>query len=276
MKKGFTLVELSIVLVIIGLLIGGILTAQSLVSSSKAQSTIRQLSQYNTALRLFKDKFRAMPGDFNRAAEIWGATPSGNCYSSDAGTGSQTCSGDGDGIVDYNTTGSNNATERHEMYSLWEHLQNAQTFDDGVDYTGTAYSRNAFPNCVYSGGRCFVPGVNMPTTPYGDTTAFTLHYEPGFGSGPMTGKHIFVLFNSENFHTSSWQGTYLGQAITPVDGLAFDAKLDDGLPYTGIVGNLGSSAVSPNCTNGDYTSSAEYNVSYTDAACVMKFAAEEY
>ena len=62
-KKGFTLVELSIVLVIIGLLIGGILVAQSLIDSTKMQAFIRQTGQYDSAIALFEDKFGDLPGD---------------------------------------------------------------------------------------------------------------------------------------------------------------------------------------------------------------------
>ena len=63
MRKGFTLVELSIVLVIIGLLIGGILVAQSMIHTTKLQGVIRQLSQYDIAVSDFRTKFNQWPGD---------------------------------------------------------------------------------------------------------------------------------------------------------------------------------------------------------------------
>ena len=65
MKKGFTLIELSIVLVIIGLLIGGILVGQSLIVSAQLNSVIRQLQQYNIAADTFQQKFKQFPGDSN-------------------------------------------------------------------------------------------------------------------------------------------------------------------------------------------------------------------
>jgi prepilin-type N-terminal cleavage/methylation domain-containing protein len=64
-KKGFTLVEISIVLVVIGLLIGGILVAQSLLSSTKVHKFTQQLSQYDVAVRNFRTKFAQWPGDAN-------------------------------------------------------------------------------------------------------------------------------------------------------------------------------------------------------------------
>ena len=62
-KKGFTLVELSIVLVIIGLLVGGVLVGQSLIDSAKINSMIRQIQQFDIAQGVFYQKFKQLPGD---------------------------------------------------------------------------------------------------------------------------------------------------------------------------------------------------------------------
>lgn len=80
MKKGFTLVELSIVLVIIGLLIGGILAAQSMVTTTKIQRFIREMQQLDVAVRNFQTKFKTIPGD------------------------SKSFGGNGDGFIDYSCT----------------------------------------------------------------------------------------------------------------------------------------------------------------------------
>ena len=63
MEKGFTLVELSIVLVIIGLLIGGILVGQSLIESAKINRFLSELQQYEIATIQFHRKFKKYPGD---------------------------------------------------------------------------------------------------------------------------------------------------------------------------------------------------------------------
>lgn len=63
MKKGFTLVELSIVLIIIGLVIGGILVAQSMISSAKIQNLIGSIQKYEIAVSNFTLNYKFYPGD---------------------------------------------------------------------------------------------------------------------------------------------------------------------------------------------------------------------
>ncbi len=62
-QSGFTLIELAIVLVIIGLLIGGILIAQSMISTQKIQAFCRQIGQFDASVATFRDKFKSIPGD---------------------------------------------------------------------------------------------------------------------------------------------------------------------------------------------------------------------
>jgi prepilin-type N-terminal cleavage/methylation domain-containing protein len=62
-KKGFTLVELSIVLVIIGLLVGGILVGQSLIESAKLSSFVSLIAKSDAAVNAFEAKFNGLPGD---------------------------------------------------------------------------------------------------------------------------------------------------------------------------------------------------------------------
>ena len=78
MKKqqtGFTLIELAIVLVIIGLLLGGVLKGQELINSAKAKSIIAEFKNVQVFIYGYQDKFRALPGDDgNVAAHLNGAT----------------------------------------------------------------------------------------------------------------------------------------------------------------------------------------------------------
>ena len=71
-RKGFTLIELAIVLVIIGLLIGGILAAQSMIETAKINAQIKQLQQLDITTQNFLGKYNRLPGDIN-ANGVWEA-----------------------------------------------------------------------------------------------------------------------------------------------------------------------------------------------------------
>ncbi len=74
-QSGFTLVEIAIVLVIIGLLLGGILKGQELINSAKVKNLANDFRVIPTYIYAYQDKFKALPGDdANVAAHVTGAT----------------------------------------------------------------------------------------------------------------------------------------------------------------------------------------------------------
>ncbi len=88
--SGFTLVELSIVMVIIGLLIGGIIVGQDLIVQSSTRAQMAQIETIETEVNTFKVKYNCLPGDCATATDIFGTTdPSGNAINN----------GNGDGII---------------------------------------------------------------------------------------------------------------------------------------------------------------------------------
>lgn len=109
--SGFTLVELAIVLVIIGLVVGGILVGRELLYQAEISSIIRSMQRTSVPIYTFEEKYGQLPGDFTSATRFWGE---GTSCPSAAGTG--TCNGNGDKLIAYGaTTGS-------EMTYLWQHL----------------------------------------------------------------------------------------------------------------------------------------------------------
>jgi len=77
--QGFTLVEIAIVLVIIGLLLGGVLKGQALIDSAKVKNIIQQSTSLSAAVNAYQDKFRALPGDDPQATtHVPGALNNGN------------------------------------------------------------------------------------------------------------------------------------------------------------------------------------------------------
>src|SRR5690242_18571300 len=69
-QNGFTLIELSIVLVIIGLIVGGVLVGQDMIKAAQVRATVAQYEKYNAAINTFRSKFNGMPGDLTSATNF--------------------------------------------------------------------------------------------------------------------------------------------------------------------------------------------------------------
>lgn len=111
MKKqsGFTLIELAIVLVIIGLLLGGVLKGQELITNAKVKSMANELKAVQIMVYGYQDKFRALPGDdIAVASHMVGATV--------ATTGGTVGNAQIEGAW-------NSATATDETYLFWEHVR---------------------------------------------------------------------------------------------------------------------------------------------------------
>ena len=140
-QSGFTLVEIAIVLVIIGLLLGGILKGQELINSARVRNMADMNAGIQAAYYGFIDRFRRVPGD-------WGAVPAANAIGVPITGG-----GNDNGRID-NAVG----TEFVEPNALWEQLskagfiQGAYTGDPGPpDTNNNRTPLNAFNNVVLLG-----------------------------------------------------------------------------------------------------------------------------
>lgn len=109
MQGGFTLVEIAIVLVIIGLLLGGILKGQEMITQAKIKNVIADISGVSAAMYGYQDRYRALPGD-DKLATRWSATP-----------------GNGDGVIE----GAYTAAAPAESVLFWDHLRRAGFISGG-------------------------------------------------------------------------------------------------------------------------------------------------
>jgi prepilin-type N-terminal cleavage/methylation domain-containing protein len=112
-QGGFTLVELAIVMVIIGLLLGGILKGQEMIAQARIKNVIADFSGISAAYHGYQDRYRALPGDDAQAAGRW-ITPI------------PATNGDGNGVVagTYNND-NNTCLATVESCNWWDHLRRA-------------------------------------------------------------------------------------------------------------------------------------------------------
>ena len=238
-KRAFSLVELSIVLVILGLLVGGVLSGQSLIRAAQIRSVSSEFTRYATAVGTFRDKYFALPGDMNNAQSFWGVAhaTAATCVTT-AGIGNQTCNGDSDGII-YPSTGSN------ESLRFWQHLASAGLIEgsyDGITHgTGGTSSTTA----------------NSPASKLGSSALWWVWYY-----GAITGSVVAFDATYGNFLQLGIQVPNAPPTIAtlkPEEIWNIDTKVDDGKPATGRLLVWANSGLAT-CT--DTATSSNLNASY--------------
>jgi prepilin-type N-terminal cleavage/methylation domain-containing protein len=258
-RSGFSLAELSISLVIVGLLIGLIISGQDLLLQTRMNALPSQINQFDAAGRQFQLKYEYLPGDLPTATDTWGvAAGSGTdiaCFNSGRTSGIATCNGNGNGRV-LNYVGGATSGEQ-SVY--WQHLSNAGMIEDY--YSGVTDSAlTGLPRSEVEGTR-----INVEFIGYYDYAAVVLA-----GSVPvrLTGEHGHAMRVSNPTYN-------YGEVFTPVEARSLDAKFDDGSPGNGrIIAEGGDDGMTQNITTcttaGDY-STATYDISKSTVGCIMLF-----
>jgi prepilin-type N-terminal cleavage/methylation domain-containing protein len=145
-QRGFTLVELAIVMIIIGLLLGGVIKGQELIQNAQISSLASTAKDYEAAYHTFTDRYAAMPGDMrNAAARIPGCSTSAVCV--DAG-------GNGDGtlgVVATNWSRNDQSTITSEPTQFWVHMGLADMVD-GLSLENSQTWGAVYPASKLGGG----------------------------------------------------------------------------------------------------------------------------
>jgi len=158
-QSGFTLVEIAIVLVIIGLLLGGVLKGQELINSAKVKNFAQDFRTMQILIYGYQDKYRAIPGDDAAAVTHLGAA-NGPAQAANA-TGQIV----GDGRIDGNWDDTTAATS--ESFYFWQHVRLAGLATGTTDIASTDYPpKNADGGRigVESGGRALTMIKNLTGT----------------------------------------------------------------------------------------------------------------
>ncbi len=202
-QTGFSLVELSIVLVILGLLVGGILAGQSLIRASELRAVSTEYNRYNTAISAFRDKYFAIPGDFANASGFgWGSY-----------------NGNGNGQLDLSTTAGSN-----ESSTIWVQLAAAGLIEGS--YTNVAATSTSVCGTMTAGtnnprSKMNSAGWNALYLGAVDITSL-IYYQGSYGN-------VFVFGGG----TTCGTATATTGLLKSEEAWNIDTKMDDGKPDSG-------------------------------------------
>ena len=226
-QSGFTLVEIAIVLVIIGLLLGGVLKGQELINSAKVKRLIEDFRSYSTMVYAYQDRFKSMPGDQNSTqltaafGTTSGATEGASPVSvaTPCTTSSTTCKPN-NGRIEGSFTSESLGSE---TYVLWQHLRLANLA------TG--------------------PTVVPSTTP--DTTGYIPRNSEGGRIGIQSDAFITGMRGSFFICSSGIAGRFVKQ---------IEITMDDGNTATGSVQAVSGETAGTPIANNSVVDSDSYTV----------------
>ncbi|EGE59901.1 hypothetical protein RHECNPAF_178002 [Rhizobium etli CNPAF512] len=239
-QAGFTLVELAIVMIIIGLLIAGVLKGQELIANAQVTSTVAQTKAMDAATSTFRDTFNALPGDIqNPTTRLPNCTAATVCGSAGNGNGSLS-----------NAPGQTPLNQEGERFFV--HLNAANLLSGVVPTTSSAALGSNFPAAKISGNGF---QVGSPTGVVGTDFPALLG-----GNVPAPGIYL-ALTRTIGLQANGTTG------LQPSQALRIDTKLDDSDPASGDVRGFGSNAATGCGTNPAAGAAGSYTTSNTAAVC---------
>ncbi|HLN25138.1 MAG TPA: prepilin-type N-terminal cleavage/methylation domain-containing protein [Patescibacteria group bacterium] len=198
-QRGFTLIELSIVLAIIGLLVGGVLKGQEMINGARLKTTVAQVDTFRAAVNTFQDKYSALPGDFSTCS-----TSIANCNAATNGNGDGTISA----AAGWGGYWLNSGWGNNEAAKFWQQLALANLIG-GIT--------------VESALSTAVPGVDTPKANY--------------TSGYFALQDINNVMTA-GYYLSVASKTNEGPIVSGKDAYSIDSKYDDGTPGGGSIVSL--------------------------------------
>lgn len=243
-KSGFTLVELAIVLVIIGLIIGGVLTGADLIKAATIRSSITDMEKFNAGVTTFRGKYNGLPGDLTASRAVEFNLAAGGDANSTGLAGLR----DGNGVIE---GGAAAATALNgETALIWKDLGATGLIAGTYTAIGTAVGPAAAVTAANVG--TYLPGTRLR-----DSASYYAY--------SVTGRNYFYIGTIAAVITTG--AVTATNGVTPLEAKGIDEKIDDGAPTSGTVlsmtnlttANAGAAVATTVCNSN--TTPSVYNVS---------------
>jgi prepilin-type N-terminal cleavage/methylation domain-containing protein len=244
-ERGFTLIEIAVVLVIIGLIVGGVLVGQDLIKAAPVRAEMSELENVETAIYAFRDKYSALPGDISNATTFFGTTDA---------NGYAVANGNGDGTIvssisSYTAgdcmTGAGTQFGRgsvpNEVEEVFHHLNLAGmgNYNIASPAADAGSGLTSFPDAVLGGGM-LVTCMDNPTATVVPAPLVAPAFQSGnaivIGATPLVTGGVNYWYSTRIAYILGWASGAPNLTFTPDMASRLDAKMDDGLPYAGRVG----------------------------------------
>lgn len=267
-QRGFTLIELSIVLVIVGLIIGGVLVGKDMVRQAELRATMTQIEKYNTAVSVFRSKFGGFPGDLRQSKTA--------AFGLFTFTGGAIGMGDGNGWIEgAHATDYSERTAIGEPLAFWQHLAETSLIEGSFGVSGNSIivaNTGAVTNDVVD------IEESLPPAKLGRGMFVAVYAREG---------ENFYEINAVTGIDTTGNYTASNPQLIPRDLYYIDSKVDDSMPNTGAItaagGTVGQLGADPSaapatplpatsaCVSAFPNTDATYRLDMTKPWCAMKW-----
>lgn len=222
--NGFTLIEISIVLVVIGLVVGGLLVGRDLISSASLRAQISQLEKYQQASNAFRGKYNALPGDIPNPDAITFGFIARGAYEGE---------GDGNGFIEgiSNTGGGHNwgvYQSAGETVMFWVDLSTAKMIPDAFNTATPATPTSQTITDTTSPSI----GKYLPSAMIGQGNRIEVW---GYHNSAYFTANLLGIVNVSSIAASGASSVVGNNGLTVLQAYNIDSKMDDGLPQSGTV-----------------------------------------
>lgn len=261
-SKAFSLAEMALVIVIIGILVAAIVGGKELIAQAKIKKVASEYTVLNQVVQSFRSMYDNMPGDLPNAYDYYG---------DDCDTLASYCNGDGDGMIEGVTSLSETAPYHNDNESMrvFQHLYLAELIIGS--FTGVGYDSGDDSSCgdeiklsIGDNACSRTRNINVYPTSYSNSGYYFLYYDNNLG-------HVIQLGDTNSTNNDTVNGPNNDAILVPRFAYKIDKKFDDGVPNSGLttaVFDLDEEESDDSCYNED----GEYNVSLVTIECGLKMA----